>query len=181
MESATVIIRPLDFVELSTITLTQLYAFPALRTLHNCIGIKMASRPELKFPLQPFIDGDFAPPASGRTFPVVDPSTEEEICRVGEACEEDVNRAVAAAAKAFAPGSPWRTMDASARGRLLLKLADLVERDADYIARLDSWNNGKPFADCIRYDLPGTFGLIRYYAGWAGELRSSRLSATRDT
>jgi len=59
-------------------------------------------------------------------------------------------------------------MDASARGRLLLKLADLVERDADYIARLDSWNNGKPFADCIRYDMPGTYGLIRYYAGWAG-------------
>jgi len=85
-----------------------------------------------------------------------------------EAAEDDVNRAVAAAAKAFAPGSPWRTMDASARGRLLLKLADLVERDAAYIAALDSWNNGKPFADCTRYDMPGTYGLIRYYAGWAG-------------
>ena len=55
----------------------------------------------------------------------------------------DVDKAVEAAKKAFAFGSEWRTMDASFRGKLMFKLADLMERDADYIARLDTLDNGK--------------------------------------
>jgi acyl-CoA reductase-like NAD-dependent aldehyde dehydrogenase len=134
-------------------------------------SFNMESRPpSIKFPLELFINGEFRPAVSGKQFPVMDPSTEEVICHVAEAAEADVDIAVAAANAAFRPGSPWRTMDASARGRLLYKLADLVERDASYIAALDSWNNGKPYADATRYDIPGTSGLIRYYAGWADKI-----------
>ena len=63
---------------------------------------------------------------SGKTFPTINPSTGEEICQVAEADEQDVNRAVKVARDAFHSKSPWRTMSASERGRLLNKLADLV-------------------------------------------------------
>src|SRR5512138_2462861 len=82
--------------------------------------------------------------ASGRTFSTVNPSSGEEICRVAEADKADVDRAVKAARQAFDRG-PWRRMAASERGRLLNKLADLIEKNADELARLESLDNGKPY------------------------------------
>lgn len=72
--------------------------------------------------------------SSGKTFKTINPTTEEVICAVQEPSDADINKAVAAAKTAFKRGSPWRTMDASARGHLLYKLADLIEKNADYIA-----------------------------------------------
>ena len=71
---------------------------------------------------------------SGKTFPTINPTNGKKICDVQEGDKADVDKAVAAAKAAFKYGSPWRSMDASARGRLLHKLADLVERDNVYIA-----------------------------------------------
>src|SRR5581483_11865971 len=73
---------------------------------------------------------------SGKTFPTINPSTGEEICRVAEADAVDVDKAVKAARAAFERG-PWRKMSASQRGRLLYRLADLIEQNADEIARLN--------------------------------------------
>merc|ERR1712110_1233343 len=80
-----------------------------------------------------FIDNDFHNSVSGKTFPTLNPATGEEICQVQEGDKADVEKAVAAANRAFSLGSPWRTMDASHRGYLLNKLADLIERDATYL------------------------------------------------
>lgn len=66
-------------------------------------------------------------------FPAINPSTAEKICDVQEGNKYEVDLAVTSAKEAFKLGSAWRTMDASARGRLLYKLADLVERDSDYL------------------------------------------------
>jgi aldehyde dehydrogenase (NAD+) len=112
---------------------------------------------------------------SGKTFPTINPSTGEEICQVAEADEQDVNRAVKVAREAFHSKSPWRTMSASERGRLLNKLADLVEKHAEELARLESLDNGKPFAVALAADLPLTVACYRYYAGWADKVQGKTI------
>jgi aldehyde dehydrogenase (NAD+) len=108
--------------------------------------------------------------ASGRTFPTINPATGEEICRIAEADTEDVDRAVKAARHAFERG-PWRKMAASERGRLLNKLADLIEKHADELASLESLDNGKPYRVALAADLPLTIACYRYFAGWADKIQ----------
>uniref|UniRef100_A0A674EYM4 aldehyde dehydrogenase (NAD(+)) n=1 Tax=Salmo trutta TaxID=8032 RepID=A0A674EYM4_SALTR len=81
-----------------------------------------------------FINNEWQDSVSGKTFPVYNPASGEQICEVQEAEKADVDKAVQAARLAFTLGSVWRRMDASERGRLLAKLADLVERDSAYLA-----------------------------------------------
>ncbi|HZU24221.1 MAG TPA: aldehyde dehydrogenase family protein [Bryobacteraceae bacterium] len=116
------------------------------------------------------IDNRFVEAASGKTFPTINPATGDEICRVAEADAEDVNRAVRAARVAFDHG-PWRRMAAAERGRLLNRLADLIEKNADELARLESLDNGKPYAVAAAADLPLTIACYRYYAGWADKVQ----------
>src|SRR5208283_61619 len=80
---------------------------------------------------------------SGKTFATVNPSTGEEICQIAEADAVDVEKAVRAARAAFEHG-PWRKMQASDRGKMLHRLADLIEKHADELAGLESLDNGKP-------------------------------------
>ena len=89
---------------------------------------------------------------------------------MAEATKPDVDFAVAAAKRAFARGSTWRQMDASERGKLLYRLADLVERDRVILASLDSLDNGKPFADAYNIDLHLVIKCFRYFAGWADKI-----------
>ncbi len=105
--------------------------------------------PEIKY-TQLFINNEFVNSVSGKTFPTFNPSTGEKIVDVQEGDKADVDKAVAAAKKAFARGSVWRRMDASERGRLLNKLADLIERDSDYLASLETLDNGKPYKNAIQ-------------------------------
>jgi len=108
--------------------------------------------------------------ASGRTFPTINPTTGEEICQVAESDAADVDLAVKAARHAFERG-PWRRMAASERGRLLLKLADLIEQHAEELARLESLDNGKPYQVAKAADLPLTIACYRYFAGWADKVQ----------
>ena len=82
---------------------------------------------------------------SKKTFPTINPSTGKKIADISEGDKADVDLAVKAAQKAFARGSAYRNMDASARGALLNKLADLIDRDRVIIANLESLDNGKSF------------------------------------
>merc|ERR1711892_419365 len=97
----------------------------------------------------------------------VDCVSGEVICQVQEGDKADVEKAMKAARAAFKLGSVWRTMDASKRGNLMNKLADLMERDRVYLASLESLDNGKIFTDALNIDLSLTIKCIRYYAGWA--------------
>jgi aldehyde dehydrogenase (NAD+) len=108
---------------------------------------------------------------SGKTFPTLNPATGEEICQVAEADAADVDRAVDAARAAFRHGSPWRSISAAERGRLLNKLADLIEKNAGELARLESLDNGKPYSVALAADLPLTIACYRYYAGWADKVQ----------
>src|ERR1700689_3898891 len=85
------------------------------------------------------INNRWVPSESGRSFATINPSTGEEICQVAEADAADVDKAVEAARTAFE--GPWRKMRASERGRLLYRLADLIEKNADELARLESLDN----------------------------------------
>ena len=116
------------------------------------------------------IDNQWTDAASGRTFATINPSTGEEICQVAEAAKEDVDRAVTAARRAFERG-PWRKMAAAERGKLMNKLADLIEKHADELARLESLDNGKPYRVALAADLPLAIACFRYYAGWADKVQ----------
>src|SRR5499433_2879800 len=111
---------------------------------------------------------------SGRTFATVNPSTGEEICQIAEADAGDVEKAVKAARRAFDKG-PWRKTQASERGRMLHRLADLIERHADELAALESLDNGKPVKVAKAVDVAATVGCFRYFAGWADKIQGKTI------
>ena len=116
------------------------------------------------------IGGQWVDGAAGAEIDVVNPYTGQKIVSVAEAREEDVDRAVEAAKKA-AP--VWAGMAAHERGRLLLKLADAIEADTDYLARLEATNTGHPVRDCLNLDVPRTVLCFRYFGGMADKLEGS--------
>ncbi|XP_019640635.1 PREDICTED: retinal dehydrogenase 2-like isoform X1 [Branchiostoma belcheri] len=130
--------------------------------------------PEIKY-TEIFINNEWHKSESGKTFPTINPATGEKICDIQEGDKADVDKAVKAAREAFQLGSPWRKMDASQRGRLLNKLADLIERDSMYMASLDTLDNGKPFIQAMFVDLQGSMGTLRYFSGWADKIQGKTI------
>jgi aldehyde dehydrogenase (NAD+) len=131
----------------------------------------------LRKPHQLLIDGHRVPSSSGRTFKSLNPATEEVIATIAEGNEADVDRAVAAARRAFE--GPWRTMRAAERGNLLLKWAELLKRHADEIIEIESLDGGKPISATTRQDFPAAIDTLTYYAGWADKI-SGDVVPTRD-
>lgn len=123
---------------------------------------------------QCFIDGKWQDAASGKTFPTINPATEETIADVAEGDAADVDRAAKAARKAFDSG-PWSRMDARDRGRLIFRLADLIEEEIDELAALESLDNGKPIRDARNADLPLVIDCLRYYAGFADKIQGATI------
>ncbi len=130
-------------------------------------------RPKVRH-TQCFIDGKWQDAASGKTFQTIDPSNEEVIADVAEGDAADVDRAAKAARRAFDSG-PWSRMDARDRGRLMLRLADLIEEEIDELAALESLDNGKPIKDARNADLPLVIDCLRYYAGFADKIQGATL------
>src|SRR5579862_6289059 len=120
------------------------------------------------------IGGKWLDSVSGKTFETVNPATGEVICQVAEGDKADIDLAVKAARKAFEE-CPWSKMNASERGRLLNKLADLIEENKEELAALESLDNGKPLRDALAADLPLTVKCYRYYAGWADKIHGKTI------
>ena len=118
------------------------------------------------------INGQWVDAASGETFPTYDPATGEVICEVAAGDKKDIDRAVKAARAAFESG-PWRAMTPSDRGRALWKLADLLEKNLEEFARLESLDNGKPLTVARVADVPLAVDLFRYMAGWATKIHGN--------
>ena len=121
-----------------------------------------------------FINGKWVDAASGKTFPTYNPATGEVLANVAEGDREDIDRAVKAARAAFDSG-PWSKMTPSERGGLIWKLADLIEKNAEEFAQLESLDNGKPAAIARLADVPGTIDLFRYMAGWATKIEGNTI------
>ena len=121
------------------------------------------------------IDGQWIDGA--KTFDTVNPATGEVLTQVIEASAADVDRAVSAARRAFDDKSgPWRKMSASERGRLVWRLADLIEQHIDELAELETLDNGKPIFESRNVDLPMVIDVLRYYAGWATKIHGETVN-----
>jgi aldehyde dehydrogenase (NAD+) len=123
---------------------------------------------------QLLIGGRWLDAVSGKTFETRCPATEEKIADVAEADKADIDLAAKAARKAFESG-PWSRMDARDRGRLMYRLADLIEENKDELAALESLDNGKPIRDSRAADLPLTIDCLRYYAGYADKIHGQTI------
>jgi aldehyde dehydrogenase (NAD+) len=122
-----------------------------------------------------FIDGKWVDGA--RKFDTINPATGEKLTEIVEASTEDVDRAVSAARKAFEDrGGPWRKMSASDRGKLLWRLADLVEKNLEELAELETLDNGKPIFESRYVDLPMVIDVLRYYAGCATKIHGETVN-----
>lgn len=108
---------------------------------------------------------------------MINPATEEVTCSVCEATEKDVDIAVAAARKAFE--GEWRRVTPQQRGLLLLKLADLCEKNMDLLTAVEALDNGKSFT-MARIDINGVIGTIRYYGGWADKIEGKTIDISPD-
>ncbi|WP_042470289.1 aldehyde dehydrogenase family protein [Bacillus ndiopicus] len=116
-----------------------------------------------------FIDGKFVDSVSGKTFETDNPATGEVLAVVSEAQAEDVDKAAKAAKRAFEEG-PWSKMSAAERGKLMYRLADLIEKNKQELAEIDSLDNGKPIRDLLGNDIPNAVGQFEYYAGWTTKI-----------
>jgi aldehyde dehydrogenase (NAD+) len=123
-----------------------------------------------------FIGGEWVD--SAQRFETINPATGEVLTEVSAASGGDVDRAVVAARAAFekAGKGAWRSMSASERGRLLIKLADLVEQNIEELAELETLDNGKPIFESRYVDMPMVADVFRYYAGWATKLTGETLN-----
>jgi phenylacetaldehyde dehydrogenase len=124
---------------------------------------------------QLLINGKWVDAASGKTFPTYNPATGEVLAKVAEGDKEDINRAVAAARAAFETG-PWRKLTPSERGRMIWKLADLIEKRGEEFAQLESLDNGKPVTVARVADVPATVDMFRYMAGWATKIEGNTIT-----
>jgi phenylacetaldehyde dehydrogenase len=123
---------------------------------------------------QMLINGKWVDAASGKTFPTYNPATGEVLAHVAEGDKEDVDRAVAAARAAFDKG-PWRGITPSERGRVIWKLADLLEKRLEEFAQLECLDQGKPLGLTRMVDIPNSIDQLRYYAGWATKVEGSTI------
>ncbi|MGE5321752.1 MAG: aldehyde dehydrogenase family protein, partial [Actinomycetota bacterium] len=114
---------------------------------------------------------------SGKPFDSVNPATGEGLTQIAEATAKDVDQAVAGARKAFDDAAgPWRKMSASERGRILWRLADLIEKNIDELAELETLDNGKPIFESRYVDMPMVVDVFRYYAGWATKIHGETVN-----
>ncbi|EJT97662.1 NAD-aldehyde dehydrogenase [Dacryopinax primogenitus] len=132
--------------------------------VHTTIALPTGQK--ITIPTGLFINNEFVPALGGETLETVNPSTEEVICSVSAAQAADIDRAVQAARTAFK--TTWgKHCPGTERGKLMHKLADLMERDAQVLAELEAVDNGKPVKIARDFDIGDSVGCIRYYAGWA--------------
>jgi phenylacetaldehyde dehydrogenase len=120
------------------------------------------------------INGKWVEALSGKTFPTYNPATGEVLARVAEGDKADIDLAVKAARAAFETG-PWSKLTASERGRLIWKIADLIEENLEEFAELETLDNGKPLKVARAADVPLAVDLFRYMAGWTTKIEGNTI------
>ncbi|GAA1462460.1 aldehyde dehydrogenase family protein [Nocardiopsis exhalans] len=120
-----------------------------------------------------FIDGEFAPAQSGEYLTSLNPADEEKLAQVAVADRADVDRAVAAARRAYE--TVWSRMSGAERGKYLFRIARIIQERSRELAVLESMDNGKPIKETRDVDLPLVAAHFFYYAGWADKLAHAGL------
>jgi len=137
--------------------------------LRNIVKRSFSSNYQTKI----LINNKWVPAASGKTFGVFNPSTEQEICQVSQGGDADVDAAVKAARAAF-EGAEWNAMGHLGRRGLLLKFAENIEKNAEELAAIECTDNGKAFGHAI-HDVFGCAEIMKYYAGWTEKMSGENL------
>ena len=143
------------------------------------IELKPKVKAFLNEEIKMFINGEFVPSISGKTFETYNPATEDVLAVVCEAQEEDIDIAVKAARFAFESG-PWAEMTTAERAHLIYKLADLIEEHREELAQLEALDNGKPYQVALDDDISATVENYRYYAGWATKIIGQTIPISKD-
>jgi phenylacetaldehyde dehydrogenase len=138
-------------------------------------GSKSAAQNFLSRPQLNIIGKERLPATSGRTIKVYDPATAEVLTTTPQSAAEDVNRAVMAARKAFDSG-PWSKMTPYERARLILKLADLIEKNQGELAEIETLDTGKPIMASRYVDVPLTLNQFHFFAGLATKVRGNTMT-----
>ncbi len=128
-------------------------------------------------PHQLFIDGKWVDAADGRTFGTYDPATGAEITQVAHGGPEDVNRAVAAARRAFDDGA-WATRTPNQREQSLWRIGDLLDAKAELFGQIEALDNGKSVAIATAVDVAWAADVFRYYAGWSTKIEGSTVNVS---
>ncbi|MGH9567522.1 MAG: aldehyde dehydrogenase family protein, partial [Candidatus Angelobacter sp.] len=114
---------------------------------------------------------------SGQGFDTINPATGDVLTHISEASAHDVDHAVTAARQAFDDAAgPWRKMSASERGKVLWRIADLLEKNIDELSELETLDNGKPIFESRYVDMPMVADVFRYYAGWATKIHGETVN-----
>jgi acyl-CoA reductase-like NAD-dependent aldehyde dehydrogenase len=137
-----------------------------LADIQQAAGLRTPIRHQL------FIDGRFGDAESGETLDTLNPHDNSVIAKVAMAGRADIDRAVVAAQRAF---PQWSRMAAADRGRILLRLADLIEANAEELARLESLDTGHPIRDSRMLDVPRTAACYRYFGGMADKFQGETI------
>lgn len=140
----------------------------------NMSSIPESLRDFIASPKKMLINGQWVNAQSAKTFDVFDPATDQVVATVAEGDAADVDMAVAAARAAFDQG-PWSKMTASERGRLIWKIGDLIEQNADQLAQMETLDNGKPFTVAKAADVALAADMFRYMAGWATKIEGNTI------
>jgi len=123
------------------------------------------------------IDGKWSE-GSGKSFDTFNPATGDVLTQVAEGGASGVDQAVAAARKAFDDvNGPWRKMSASERGKVLWRIADLIDKNIEELAELETLNNGKPIFESRYVDMPMVADVFRYFAGWATKIHGETVNS----
>lgn len=125
-------------------------------------------------PKKILINNEWVASSSGETFPVYNPATGTELAQAAAGNKQDIDLAVQAARKAF-EGNEWHSMTPSNRGKLIWRLADLIDENLEELAQLESLDNGKPYNVAKVADVPLAADLFRYMAGWATKIEGSTI------
>ncbi|OBT99877.1 aldehyde dehydrogenase (NAD(P)(+)) ald5 [Pseudogymnoascus verrucosus] len=136
------------------------------------IELKTLSNGKYQQPTRLFINNEFIEGVDKKSFKVINPATEKVICSVAKATEKDVDVAVAAARKAFK--GEWRKVTPEARGKLLVKLSELMEANLDQLAAIESLDNGKAIS-MAKGDVAAMVSCLRYYSSWSDKIEGKTI------
>jgi len=142
-------------------------------TINPTVGLSPTVADFLSRPVEHLIDGSNVASATGETFATVNPSNGAALAQVTRGSSEDVGRAVAAARKAL--DGPWGRLTASARSKILWRVADLIEEKLEQFAILEAIDSGKPVTYAQLVDVPLAIDWFRYFAGWPTKLEGTTI------
>lgn len=132
-----------------------------------------ANKRRIEVPTQLFINGRFEDAENNKVLDIVNPTTDEVLCKVAVASKSDVDSAVQAAHRAF--NGPWSKLSARQRGALLFRLADLMEQHKEELATIESVDSGAVFTLALKTHIGMSIEAWRYFAGWTDKIEGSTI------